>query len=444
MPLTVLMPALSPTMTEGHLVKWHKSVGELVRPGDLLMDVETDKAVMEVEATQGGILARILVPAPAENVKIGHPLAYLKQEGESDEDIPTSAQAQPEGASNAYPPTSAQAQPEASSYPTNESALELEVTSGSFQECSVSGAGAHMVQESVPPISDSSSLPEGRVPVSPLARKLAKQNGLDLTNIKGTGPRGRIVKKDIEQAAHFNSPHRSSSAQSITQAPSKVPLTPMRKVIAQRLSHSKQTIPHFYLSMDCDVDNLLSLRQQLNDFYGDKIFSINDLVVCACARALQAAPDMRLLWGDDCLVQHHQVDLAVAVSISGGLITPIIPDAGNKTPLEISQTLKDLITRARSGKLRADEYQGGTFTVSNLGNIGISHFQPIINPPHSGILAVGSVLSQPIVRNGAVTIGQMMTITLAADHRVVDGSAAAEFLSTLRNFIQNPLSLILK
>lgn len=420
MPLTVLMPALSPTMTEGHLVKWHKSVGDLVRPGDLLMDVETDKAVMEVEATQGGILARILVAAPTENVKIGHPLAYLKQEGESDADIPLSA-----------PPLQE----------NSLSASDLKSASGESAEEVLSTAFPSSVSQTVsnmqPPSSQCDNS-QGRIAISPLARKIAAQKGVDISALQGTGPRGRIVKKDIDQATpscSAPSPH--------TQAPSLVPLTGMRKVIAQRLSESKQTIPHFYLSIDCDADNLLAARQQVNEVYGNKTFSINDLVVCACARALQESPDMRLLWSSNGLVQHHQVDLAVAVSIEGGLITPIIPNAGRRPPLQTVTLLKDLIARARSGKLKADEYQGGTFTVSNLGNMGITHFQPIINPPHSGILAVGSVLPRPVVKNGVVTVGHVMTLTLAADHRVVDGSAAAAFLGMVKKFIEAPLSLFL-
>lgn len=408
MPAVVLMPALSPTMTEGHLVRWHKSVGDKVSAGDLLMDIETDKAVMEVEATQEGILARILVPAPAESISVGTALAYLKQEGENDADIP-------EG-----PPTRSEAPDLLSGKnletPEKESPKETLSKDESFESLPSKVFQSH----------------ESRQAVSPLARKLAAQHSLDLATLTGSGPRGRIVKKDIEAA--MNKPVELSGK--VTS----IPLSSMRKVIAQRLTHSKQTIPHFYVSVECVMDELLALRQRMNE--EEKLLSVNDFMASACAQALAKVPEMRILWGETQLAQYPHVDLAVAVSIPGGLITPIVKAADTKSLKTLARELKDLIVRARAGKLRPEEYQGGTFTLSNLGMSGVSHFLPIINPPHSGILAIGASLAKPVIKEGGIVIAQVMTATVAADHRVVDGEVAAKFMMAFKKLVEHPYRLL--
>lgn len=437
MPTPILMPALSPTMTQGHLVKWHKQEGDLVRCGDLLMDIETDKAVMEVEATQEGIMDCIIVPAPTDAVVIGQVIAVLRAEGEA----PGVGKAwKVEGSDT--PDTSQKSAPQGSSESKSSELKESQSKEESKKGCDSPG-------KVVPPcIQDKGEKREERIRISPLARKIAALHGVDVSTLQGSGPRGRIIKQDIENALAQPAGERcGTSGSALAQAQQEgasavtvLPLSPMRKVIAQRLSLSKQTIPHFYLSVDCQMDELIHLRTQMNRV--EKLFSVNDFMVRACALALAQSPAVRTLWDDTQLLRHEHVDLAVAVSIDGGLITPIVRQAETKPLSIMAKELRNLIDRARKGQLKPHEYQGGTFTLSNLGMLGVDHFQPIINPPHSGILAIGSTRSQPIVKNGAVTIAQMVTITIAADHRVVDGEAAARFLQVFKGLLENPYLLL--
>jgi pyruvate dehydrogenase E2 component (dihydrolipoamide acetyltransferase) len=421
MPTPILMPALSPTMTQGHLVKWHKQEGDRVRSGDLLMDIETDKATMEVEATQEGVLDCIVIPAPTESVSIGQVIAVLRSESEKP------------GVGEAWrttppptPPAAFTDSVQGSSASPEVSAPDQNVNLSGVLEKKKEGGGTQ------------------RMPISPLARKIAALHGMDVSTLEGSGPRGRIIKQDVERALAQLAEHkRASSAHQqndLESAVTVLPLTPMRKVIAQRLSLSKQTIPHFYLSVDCQMDELLHVRTQMNRV--EKVFSVNDFMVRACALALAQCPHVRTLWDDTQLVRHENVDLAVAVSIDGGLITPIVRHADTKPLSVMARELRSLVDRARKGQLKPQEYQGGTFTLSNLGMLGVDHFQPIINPPHSGILAIGCTRSQPIVKEGAITIAQIVTVTIAADHRVVDGEAAARFLQVFKGMVENPYLLL--
>jgi pyruvate dehydrogenase E2 component (dihydrolipoamide acetyltransferase) len=417
MPFVILMPALSPTMTEGHLVKWHKSIGDHVRPGDVLMDIETDKAIMEVEATQEGVLVHIWKEAPAESVQVGNPLAILKQAGEANE--------------------------------LWERLLEEAMTSTPGMDVQSADAPTAVAPPVATAPKEALEAQPLRMRISPLARKIAQLSGLDLVHVqgKGTGPRGRILKHDVEAALDRLATTASNQASTPVasyplEAYTLMPLTPMRKVIAERLSFSKQTIPHFILSAECCMDELLILRQKIHESLGEKLFSINDFLVKACAMALHRVPEMNTLWGESSLKRYTHVDLAVAVSVPGGLITPLVFAAETKSLRHISSELKQLIQRARAGKLRTEEYQWGTFTLSNLGAGSVTHFQAIINPPHSGILAIGASQEKPIVDHGSIRIAQSFTATLSADHRVIDGQEAAHFLTTFKNLVEHPYQLV--
>ena len=393
-------------MTQGHLIQWHKKVGDVVCTGDLLIDVETDKAVMEVEATQEGILDRILVPAVTESVPIGQVIGILRSPQES---------------------------------PGVGDAWEASILSESIAKKSPEKNDSLLIEtgEMMPFLSSV----QARKPISPLAKKIAQLHGIAIETLHGSGPRGRIVKKDVEEALTRTTPISApKEPPSIENSITVLPLTPMRKGIAQRLSLSKQTIPHFYLSVDCDLDALLSLRTHMNG--KEKIFSINDFMVRACAMALAHAPAMRTLWKETHLELYTDVNLAVAVSIPGGLITPILFQADQKPLRTLTQELSGLIQKARANQLHPMEYQGGIFTLSNLGMFGIDQFHPIINPPHSGILAIGALRPQAVVREGRVEVGHVLTVTLAADHRSVDGSDAAIFLQDFKRRIESPYSLL--
>lgn len=402
MPIVITMPALSPTMTEGHVVKWHKQEGDRLRAGETLVEIETDKATMEVEVVDEGILFTILIPEGTQGISVGKPLAVLREDRDTEEQLQTYIHQlqEPQGGSTA---------------PQEMPSLEVPA----------------LVQQA-PQLQQEPS----RIMASPLARKIADQSGIALETVMGTGPRGRIVRRDIEEAIAASA-HRAPLME-----PTTIPLTGMRRTIAKRLTESKQTIPHFYLSVECRVDDLLALRQSLNTALEDKVFSVNDFMVRACAIALEETPAMQGQWQDTHIVQSGSVDLAVAVSVEGGLVTPIIRAAATKSLRQLTQELKELIQRARAHQLQPQDYQGGTFTLTNLGMWGITSFQPIINPPQSGILAIGASVEKPIVDKGAIVIGSMMTVTLAADHRVVDGSTGAVFLQAFKRYVENPLLLV--
>jgi pyruvate dehydrogenase E2 component (dihydrolipoamide acetyltransferase) len=487
MPIQILMPALSPTMTEGNLVKWLKKEGEAVVSGDVLAEIETDKATMEVESIDEGILAKIVVPDATEGVKVNELIAIILEEGEDAAALSETAST-PQAA--AAPPPTAQAEsvpaPDAAkpvSTPSGErvfasplarrmalqAGLDLTALKGSGPngrivksdiQAALSGGAATsppIAQAESVPASDAAkpvSTPSGeRVSASPLAQRMAQQSGLDLANIKGSGPEGRIVKNDIEAALSSSDVAATAPAATPVAAPAgvaaytEVPNSMMRKIIAQRLGQAKRDIPHFYLSVDCDVDALLALREDLNakapEGEGAYKLSLNDFVVRAVALTLRKVPAANATWTDEAIQLYSSIDISVAVATPGGLITPIIRDADNKGLARISAETRDLAGRAREGKLLPEEYQGGGFTISNMGMYGVKEFAAIINPPQSCILAVGAAEQRPVVKDGALAIATVMTCTLSVDHRSVDGALGAEFMAAFKALIEEPLTMLL-
>jgi pyruvate dehydrogenase E2 component (dihydrolipoamide acetyltransferase) len=443
MPIPVLMPALSPTMTEGKLAKWHKSAGDTVSAGDVIAEIETDKATMEVEAVDEGRLGKILVAEGTDGVAVNTPIALLLEDGE-DESALEGFEAGGAAKAPAAAPAAA-AEPVAAAAPKTETA-----------------AAPQAAAEAPHPSGDG----EGRVFASPLARRMAKQAGLDVTAIRGSGPHGRVVKADIEAALASGSARPAAAAADVSKekaaekaAPAKaapapaagepefelIPHSSMRKVIARRLTEAKQTVPHFYLTVDCEIDRLLELRKALNDQApeGGYKLSVNDFIIKAAALALMKVPAANASWSEEGTKRYRSADISVAVAIEGGLITPVIRAAHTKGLATISEEMKVLAKKARDGKLTPEEYQGGTFSVSNLGMFGVKHFEAVINPPQGCILAVGAGEQRPVVKNGALAIATVMSCTLSVDHRVVDGAVGAQYMQAFKALIENPLSMML-
>ncbi|RUM99357.1 pyruvate dehydrogenase complex dihydrolipoamide acetyltransferase [Pseudaminobacter arsenicus] len=464
MPINITMPALSPTMEEGNLAKWLVKEGDKVSPGDVIAEIETDKATMEVEAVDEGTVAKLVVPAGTEGVKVNALIAVLAADGE---DVGAAAKAGGDGAA----PAKAEAK--------QEKALTSPSDGGGRAEGAGGGEKAVATQAAPTPVlrTDPSHKGEGngadRAFASPLARRIAKDAGIDVAAIAGSGPRGRVVKADVEAAIAGGGAKATPAAKAPADAPASAPkpmsddavlklfeegsyeLVPhdnMRKVIARRLVEAKSTIPHFYLTLDCELDALLALRKQLNDAApmrktdkGDVPaykLSVNDLVIKAMALALRDVPAANVSWTDSAMVQHKHADVGVAVSIPGGLITPIVRKADEKTLSVISNEMKDMAARARSRKLKPEEYQGGTTAVSNLGMFGIKDFSAVINPPHATILAVGAGEERAVVKNGEIKIATIMSVTLSTDHRAVDGALGAELLAAFKRHIENPMGML--
>jgi len=406
-------------MTEGTLARWLKKEGEAVKAGEILAEIETDKAVVELEAQESGVLGKVLFPDGSQNVKVDAIIALLLQAGEN-----AAALAQPV-ATMAAPAVTAAAV--ASLAPAAASPV-------------ASPAAAHVVP---------AAAASGRLLASPLARRIAAERKVDLAGIKGSGPGGRIVKLDVEAAltgapaAASGSVSASASASLPASAYEDIPNSSMRRMIAKRLSEAKQTIPHFYLSIDCSIDALLGLRRDIGDCAEGAKLSVNDFVIKAAALALRKLPGVNASWSEAAIRRYRSVDVSVAVATPSGLITPIIRNADQKGLAQISTEVKELAERGRLGKLAQEEYQGGGFTISNLGMYGIREFAAIINPPQSCILAVGAGEPRPVVRDGALAIATVMTCTLSADHRVVDGALGAEYLAAFKKFIEQPLSMLL-
>jgi pyruvate dehydrogenase E2 component (dihydrolipoamide acetyltransferase) len=431
MSINILMPALSPTMTEGKLSRWLKKEGEQIKSGDVLAEIETDKATMEVEAVEEGFLAKIIVPDGTEGVAVNAVIGVLVEQKGDAIDAPA--------------PAKEAAAPKAEAAP--------EAAPAAAPVAKVEDHGA-------------------RIFASPLAKRIAKQAGIDLATVKGSGPNGRIVKADLDAApapvaapasapvappapapaavasAPAPAPKPAAPAPAIAGAYKKIPNSSMRKVIAKRLLESKQTVPHFYLTVNIELDALLDLRARLNatspkDGPGAFKLSVNDLIIKACGVALKRHPNVNASWTDEAILQYDDVDISIAVAIPDGLITPIIRKADALGLAAISNTMKDLGQRAKAGKLKPDEYQGGGFSISNLGMFGISEFSAIINPPQACILAVGAGEKRAVVKNDQLAIATVMSATLSCDHRVVDGALGAQFLATLKGILEEPLSLLL-
>ena len=420
MSINILMPALSPTMTEGKLAKWHVKVGDTVKSGQVVCEIETDKATMEVEAVDEGKIGQILVEEGTEGVAVNAVIAVLLEEGEK------------EVAKSAAPAAEKPA-PKAEEKP----------------------AAAAPAPAAKP------AAPSGgtRLFASPLARRIAAEKGIDLAGLKGSGPNGRIVKAEVENAKPSVAPAAAQAPKAAAKAPapaaggqpvfvapgdSRVPHTSIRKVIARRMLESKQTVPHFYLTVDFEIDALLTARQAINvvvEKKGTKV-SVNDMVIKACAKALRDHPECNASWTEEEMIQYGAVDISVAVATDRGLITPIVRNADMKGLAQISIEMKDLASRAKSGKLKLEEFQGGGFTISNLGMFGIRDFGAIINTPQSMILAVGAGEERVVVRKGEMVIRNIMSCTLAVDHRVVDGALGAQFLQTLKAYIEQPAAML--
>lgn len=421
----ILMPALSPTMEEGTLAKWMVKEGDSVTSGQLLAEIETDKATMEFEAVDEGIVGKLLVPEGAQGVKVNTPIAILVEEGESVPDTSTSATPKPVSAEKA-------ATPEVLAPPPK---VDTPATTPNRNQ-------------------------DGRIFASPLARRIAAEKGLDLSSIKGSGPHGRIIKADVETATPGVASAEAAS-KAVTALPagpaaetvlkmyadrafSEVMLDGMRKTIATRLTEAKQTIPHFYLRRDIKLDALLSFRAELNRQLEPREvkLSVNDFIIKACALALQNVPDANAVWAGDRILKLEPSDVAVAVAVEGGLFTPVLKDADTKSLSSLSAEMKDLAKRARDRKLAPHEYQGGSFAISNLGMFGIDNFDAVINPPHGGILAVGAGTKKPIVEGDQVKIATIMSVTLSVDHRVIDGALGAELLEAIVQNLENPMGML--
>ena len=436
MPIKILMPALSPTMETGNLTKWNVKVGDAVKSGMVLAEIETDKATMEVEAVDEGVVAKLVVAEGTADVPVNAVIAILAEEGEDVEVAASAAEGgAPAPAKADAPKAEEKAKPEAPKVyaPKTEAAKADE-----------------------------------RVFASPLARRVAKEKGLDLKSVKGSGPKGRIILRDVESAeAAPKAAAPAPQAQAATPAPKPagageemtlklfdpnsyelIPHDGMRKTIARRLTESKQTVPHFYVTVDVELDALLALRKDINDAaptIDDKPaykVSVNDMVIKAYALALKAVPDAHVSWTDGGMLKHKHADVGVAVSIPGGLITPIVRKADEKSLSTISNEVKDLAKRAKDRKLKPEEYQGGTTSVSNLGMFGVKDFAAVINPPHATILAVGAGEQRAVVKGGQLAVATVMSVTLSTDHRAVDGALGAELLKAFKGFIEKPMSML--
>ncbi|RWY69549.1 pyruvate dehydrogenase complex dihydrolipoamide acetyltransferase [Rhizobium leguminosarum] len=453
MPINITMPALSPTMEEGNLSKWLVKEGDKVKSGDVIAEIETDKATMEVEAVDEGTVAKLVVAAGTEGVKVNALIAVLAADGED-----VSAAASSAGSAAPAPKADGAAAPKAEAAPAPAQSTPAAAPVAAAAPASVSSDGSRAFS-------------------SPLARRLAKKAGIDLSAVAGSGPHGRVVKSDIEAAlagggAKAAAPAAAASAPQASAAPAPAAAAPkgaseeavlklfepgsyelvphdgMRKTIARRLVESKQTIPHFYVSVDCELDALLALRAQLNDAAPRKDnapaykLSVNDMVIKAMALSLRDVPDANVSWTDNNMIKHKHADVGVAVSIPGGLITPIIRKAEEKTLSTISNEMRDLGKRAKDRKLKPEEYQGGTSSVSNMGMMGVKNFAAVVNPPHATILAVGAGEQRVVVKKGEMAIATVMSVTLSTDHRCVDGALGAELLQAFKGYIENPMGML--
>ncbi len=452
MPINITMPALSPTMEEGNLAKWLVKEGDKVSPGDVIAEIETDKATMEVEAVDEGTVAKIIVPSGTEAVKVNALIAVLAEEGEDADEVASAAADAPPEAAKAASETPSDTPAETKSAPLSAPAVPDKAE-----------------EPAVPSSQASKTADTGRVFASPLARRLAKEAGLDLSAVAGSGPHGRVIKADIEKAvasgnvkaAPTSAPGPALAKGSADEAVLKLfeegsyellPHDGMRKTIASRLLESHQTVPSYFVSMDCEIDALLKLRGEINKSAPMKTtdkgeipafkLSVNDFIIKAMALALRDVPLANASWTSTARLLHKQSDVGVAVAIPDGLITPIIRKAEMKTLSVISNEMKDLARRARDKKLKPDEYQGGTTAVSNLGMFGVSNFTSIINPPHASIVSIGAGVEKPVVKDGEIKIASVMTATFAFDHRVIDGALGAELAAAFRRHVENPMGML--
>ena len=445
MPIEITMPALSPTMEEGNLAKWVKKEGDTISAGDVIAEIETDKATMEVEAVDEGVLGKIVVAEGTDNVKVNEVIALLLEEGEDKKALDDWKPAKPE-------PKKAEEGDGGEAQTNEKDGADKQATEAKGYG---TGGGA--------PVSQATKAPDGPVKpesgkaagagegtkASPLAKRIAADNSIDLSRVLGTGPHGRIIRADVEEALLRG----GAGGGKVTRHPVdfyKVPNSGMRKTVAKRLTESKQQIPHFYLTVECEIDDMMTVRKQLNGAAPDgedgkpayKV-SVNDMVIKAVACAMRDKPECSASWYDDAIVQYNNVDISVAVAIDGGLITPIVKNADQKSLPQISNEMKSLAGRARKGALQPEEYQGGGFSISNLGMYGVQQFGAIVNPPQSCILAVGAGEEKVVRRNGEFAVVNVMRVTLSVDHRAVDGALGAEFLQAFKQYIEQPVLMFI-
>ncbi len=423
MPIKITMPALSPTMTDGTLSKWLKAEGDTIEAGEVIAEIETDKATMEVEAADDGILGKIIVSEGAENVPVNDVIAVLLEDGE------------------------------------DKSVIEEFLSNDNASTAPAAAVKEPVKAAPTPKATPAASAPTqntgNRVFASPLAKRIAADKGVDLSAVKGSGPKGRVVKADVESAKRGAESSASTTTTSTAQIPAdaqtnefgmaytEIPNNNIKKITAKRLLESKTTVPHFYLTIECALDNLLTARKEINEkANGDFKLSVNDFIIKATAMALKAYPAANVSWTEEAVRQYINADISVAVATPNGLITPIVKAAETKGMREISDEVKALAGKAREGKLQPAEFQGGTFTISNLGMFGIKEFSAIINPPQSCILAIGAGEPRPVVVNGEIQIKTMMSCTLSTDHRTVDGVVGAEWLQIFKQYIENPVSML--
>jgi pyruvate dehydrogenase E2 component (dihydrolipoamide acetyltransferase) len=450
MPINILMPALSPTMEKGNLAKWLKKEGDKVKSGDVIAEIETDKATMEVEAVDEGTIAKILVPEGTQDVPVNDVIAVLAGDGEDIKSATAGAASAPP--KSAVAPQPAPARPQAASAPPAAVAA---------------ASAASQPPQAKAPAAAPQTNGHARIFSSPLARRLAREAGIDIARINGTGPHGRIIARDVEEAKSGRGLRAPAAVPTAAPAiaptmsdkqilalfePGSYEIVPhdgMRRTIAQRLTAAAQTIPHFYLTIDCDVGKLLAAREEINasapkDKEKKPLYklSVNDFVIKAMAIALQRIPNCNVSWTESGMLKHKHSDIGVAVAMPGGLITPIIRKAETKSLSTISNEMKDFAARARARKLKPDEYQGGTTSISNLGMYGINHFTAVINPPQSTILAVGTSEERAVVRNGKIEAVPIMSVTLSCDHRAIDGALGAELIGAFRMLIENPVMMM--
>jgi pyruvate dehydrogenase E2 component (dihydrolipoamide acetyltransferase) len=439
MPIEITMPALSPTMTEGNLAKWVKKEGDKIKAGDVIAEIETDKATMEVEAVDAGTLGKIVIAAGTEGVKVNAVIALLLEDGEDKKAL------------DAWKPKAApaaEAAPVAAA--TTASASAAPAASAAAPAAPVAVASKAPAAPAAPAKGVASS--GGRAKASPLAKRIAAKEGINVADILGTGPAGRVVRADVELALKSGGGSRGGAVRRNADEFYQVPHSGMRKVIARRLLESKQQVPHFYLTVEIELDAMMEMRQQLNDHAAAKAgkegkpaykLSVNDFVIKAVALAMRDKPECNVSWYDDAMIQYTNIDISVAVATPGGLITPIVKNADQKSLPQISNEMKDLVARARDNKLKPEEFQGGGFSISNLGMYGVKTFQAIINPPQACILAVGAGEEVVKVKGGEMTAVTVMQATLSVDHRAVDGALGAEFLQALKRYIEQPVLMLI-
>lgn len=448
MAIEIFMPALSPTMEEGTLASWLVKEGDTITSGDVIAEIETDKATMEVESIDDGVMAKILVEAGTDNVPVGQIIAIMAEEGENVADIEV---------------------PSATAAPTAPKVEAAAAPAAVAEEASTPANVPMQVTDAVTQANVKSLATGDRIKASPLAKRIAANEGMDIASISGTGPHGRIVKRDVEAAlaggVATSVPATAPQAAQVTSTPGTgtapaaaaiypphddIPfreerLSNMRKTIAKRLTESKTTVPHFYLTVECEIDNLLAQRKELNEKLADSgiKISVNDFIIRACGLALRKVPAANVQFAGDKMYWYERADISMAVAIDGGLVTPVIRGADQMGLADIASASKELALKARDGKLMPEDYAGGTFSISNLGMFGIKEFSAVINPPQGAILAIGAGEQRPVVKDGALAVATVMSCTISCDHRAVDGAVGAEFLAAFKGFIEDPITMLL-